>query len=225
MTNILIIIFSMTLIYLLSAGRLKTYAQALALQGVLLFAIAFNELHGLREENYVNLVFILIETIIFKGIVVPVYIYYLIKKNDLKYEREPHETNFYALFKIGVIFILSLYLGYALHNGNFQIGEAYRLGANTLKITYFTASISAVFTGILMLTRRRKIITLIIGYLVLENGLFLLSLAMGNEMPIIVNLGILFDIFTTIFLLGIFLSRVQNSFHDLEVKNLSELRD
>ncbi|MFN0048646.1 MAG: hypothetical protein ACKVOU_05955 [Cytophagales bacterium] len=225
MTNVLIIIFSMTLIYLLAAGRLKTYATALAVQGVILFAIAFNELHGLREENYVNLVFILIETIIFKGIVVPLYLNYLIKKNKLYYEREPDETNFFALFKIGLIFILSLYLGYALHNGNFQIGEAYRLSENTFKITYFTASISAVFTGILMLTRRKKIITLIVGYLVLENGLFMLSLALGNEMPIVVNLGILFDIFTTVFLLGIFLTRVKNVFEDLDISKLTELKD
>jgi hydrogenase-4 component E len=224
MVNVLILIFSMTLIYLLSAGRLKTYAQALALQGVLLFGIAFSELRDLKEMHYNNLVFILLETLIFKGIAVPMYIYYLVKKNNIYYEREPNTTNFHSLFKIALVFIFSFIIGYTLHKEGFKDNTESVTGQNG-KIIYFTASVSALFTGLLILILRKKIITLIVGYMVLENGIFLLSLAMGNEMPIVVNLGVLFDIITTTFLLGIFLNKVQNVFHDIEIKQLSELKD
>jgi hydrogenase-4 component E len=149
----------------------------------------------------------------------------LIKRNNIQYEREPHISNFYSLLKIALIFMVSFMLGYKLHHKDFDASLGYRLGAETLEIVYFTASLSSIVTGLLMVIRRHKIITLVVGYLVIENGLFLLSLAMGNEMPIVVNLGILFDIITTTFLLGIFVSRVHTKFHDDTLANLSELRD
>jgi len=216
----------MTLIYLLTAGRFQTYITALALQGILLCAIAFAELNELGGElKYTNLIFILTETLLFKGVIVPLYLNYLIQKNNVQYEREPNETNIYSLLKIALIFMGSFILGYKLHNQDFNLSLGYGLGTETLKIVYFTASISAIVTGLLMVMRRHKIITLVIGYLVLENGLFLLSLAMGNEMPIMVNLGILFDIITTTFLLGVFVSRVHTQMKDNQISKLTELRD
>lgn len=80
MMNILVLLFCITLISLLTSGRLRTYSNALALQGVLLCAISFKELQELKELNYLNLVFIMLETLLFKGIIVPFFLNYLIKK-------------------------------------------------------------------------------------------------------------------------------------------------
>lgn len=222
MMNILVLLFCITLISLLTSGRLRTYSNALALQGVLLCAISFKELQELKELNYLNLIFIMLETLLFKGIIVPFFLNYLIKKNNIHYEREPNETNFYALFKIAIIFIFSFIIGYKLHHHDFNIS----IGTNdTSKIIFFTASLSAIFTGLLIVIRRTKIITHIVGYLVIENGLFLLTLALGDEMPIVVNLAILFDIISTTLLLGVFVNRVQMTFKDTEIGKLTELRD
>lgn len=222
MTNILIILFSLTLVYLLAAGRLRTYSNALALQGFLLCAIAFKELQELKEVNYLNLVFIMLETLFFKGLITPFFLNYLIKKNNIQYEREPNETNFNALIKIALIFIFSFIIGYKLHHHDFNVSIGTE---DTSKIIYFTSSLSAIFTGLLIVIRRVKIITHIVGYLVLENGLFLLTLALGDEMPIVVNLAILFDIISTTLLLGVFVNRVQMTFKDTEISTLTELRD
>lgn len=222
MTNILIILFSLTLVYLLAAGRLRTYSNALALQGFLLCAIAFKELQELKEMNYLNLIFIMLETLFFKGLITPFFLNYLIKKNNIQYEREPNETNFNALLKIAMIFIFSFIIGYKLHHHDFNV----TIGTeDTSKIIYFTSSLSAIFTGLIIVIRRVKIITHIVGYLVLENGLFLLTLALGDEMPIVVNLAILFDIISTTLLLGVFVNRVQMTFKDTEISTLTELRD
>ncbi|TAG54068.1 MAG: hypothetical protein EAZ27_09715 [Cytophagales bacterium] len=222
MTNILIILFSLTLVYLLAAGRLRTYSNALAMQGFLLCAIAFKELQGLKELNYLNLVFIMLETLFFKGLITPLFLNYLIKKNNIQYEREPNETNFNALLKVALIFIFSFIIGYKLHHHDFNVSIGTE---DASKIIYFTSSLSAIFTGLLIVIRRVKIITHIVGYLVLENGLFLLTLALGDEMPIVVNLAILFDIISTTLLLGVFVNRVQMTFKDTEISTLTELRD
>ena len=71
MTNILLIAFILTLVHLGLSKRLNTYTAVLALQGILLFGVAFIEL---IEINVVNLLFVLMETIGFKTIAIPYFL-------------------------------------------------------------------------------------------------------------------------------------------------------
>ena len=59
----------------------------------------------------------------------------------------------------------------------------------------------------------------------MENGIFLLSLAVAKEMPVIVNLGVLLDLFIAVFILGMLVREIDHEFHDLEVSHLSDLKD
>jgi hydrogenase-4 component E len=64
-----------------------------------------------------------------------------------------------------------------------------------------------------------------LAYVVIENGVFILSLAVGNEMPLLVNLGILLDVFVSVFLLGIFVNKVGDVIKDIDISQLSNLKD
>ena len=79
MTNILLITFAISLIYMGIANRLSTYINILALQGIILFGVSFIEL---IQINTINLIFILFETIVFKTIAIPLFLNYVIKKNQ-----------------------------------------------------------------------------------------------------------------------------------------------
>src|ERR1035437_9203914 len=94
MTNILLITFLISLIYIGVAKRLYTYITILALQGIILFGVAFIEL---IEINTINLIFILFETIVFKTIVIPLFLNYVIKKNNIMRETEPFLTYFMSI--------------------------------------------------------------------------------------------------------------------------------
>ena len=59
----------------------------------------------------------------------------------------------------------------------------------------------------------------------MENGIFLLSLSVVKEMPIIVNLGVLLDLFIAIFILGLMVNSINKKFDGLEVTHLSDLKD
>jgi len=83
MTNILLITFVISLIYLGVANRLSSYISAIAFQGLILFGVSFIEL---IEINWINLVFILLETIIFKTIAIPYFLNYIIQKNKITRE-------------------------------------------------------------------------------------------------------------------------------------------
>jgi hydrogenase-4 component E len=212
MINILIIIFTMTLTYLAVAGRLDTYIRLLALQGLLLFGVAMLELRGSQHVSVVNFIFILLETLVVKAMVVPYMLTAMIRRNKLRHEIAPNVSNFFSLFVVMTFIFGSFLVAYRLHNEH-------------MKINYFTASVSALFTGIFLIISRKKIITHVMGYMVLENGIFLLSLALGSEMPMVINMGILLDLLTSVLILSIFVNRIGDVFKTVEISNLTDLKD
>ncbi|MBI3139610.1 MAG: hypothetical protein HYZ15_13620 [Sphingobacteriales bacterium] len=209
MTNVLLIIFTISLLYLGIAHRLLTYIKILTIQGVLLFGIAFIEL---IEINAVNLTFVLLETIVIKAIAIPLFLNYVMKRNRITRDAEPFLPNFVSLILITLIVITTFILSNAIND------------ARISKI-YFVVAISTLFTGLYIIVTRHKLITHVMGYLVIENGVFILSLAVGNEMPVLVNLGILLDIFASVFLLGIFVNRIGDVLKDADVDQLKSLKD
>lgn len=209
MTNVLLIIFTISLLYLGIAHRLFTYIKILSFQGVLLFGIAFIEL---IQINALNLAFVLLETIIFKAIAIPLFLNHVMKRNRITRDAEPFLPNFISLIIITTIIIATFILSNAIADSRIS------------KI-YFVVAISTLFTGLYIIVTRNKIITHVMGYLIIENGVFILSLAVGNEMPMLVNLGILLDIFASIFLLGIFVNKIGDVLKDVDVDQLKNLKD
>jgi len=209
MTNVLLIIFTMTLLNLGMAHRLLTYIKILAFQGVLLFGIAFIEL---IKIDALNLAFVLLETIIFKAIAIPLFLNYVIRRNRITRDAEPFLPNFISLIIITLIIIVTFILSNAIADSHIS------------KI-YFVVALSTLFSGLYIIVTRNKIITHVMGYLVIENGVFILSLAVGNEMPMLVNLGILLDIFASVFLLGIFVNKIGDVLKDVDVDQLKNLKD
>ena len=209
MTNTLLIILIISLIYVVGANRLYTYVAIIAFQGVVLFAVTFIEL---IEISAGNLVFILLETIVFKSIAIPLFLNYVIRRNNLTREAEPYVSNFLSIVVITAIVIGSFLLSNTLHDDH-------------LKSMFFVVALAALFTGLYIIVSRRKIITHVMGFLIIENGVFVLSLAVGSEMPMIVNTGIMLDIFVSVLLLGIFVNRIGDVLKEHDAEQLRQLKD
>jgi len=209
MTNILLITFAISLIYLGLANRLGSYINALVFQGIVLFGVAFIEL---IEINLINLVFVLLETIVFKAIIIPYFLNYIIHKNKITRDIEPYLPDF-----VSIVLITGIILGSFLLSNSIQDSHVRKI--------FFVVAISALFTGLYIIVSRRKIITHVMGFLVIENGVFILSIALGNEMPMLVNIGILLDIFASVFLLGIFANKIGDVMKEQDVEQLSNLKD
>ena len=209
MINVLLITFTISLLYMAIANRLLTYIKIIAFQGIILFGVAFIEL---SEINIVNLIFILLETIVFKTIAVPVFLRYVLEKNKISREAEPYLPNFISLIVVTLIIVITFLLSNTIADVH-------------LKKIYFVVALSALFSGLYVIATRKKIVTHVMGYLVIENGVFILSMAVGNEMPMLVNLGILLDIFVSVFLLGLFVNKVGDVLKDVDVDQLQNLKD
>ncbi len=209
MTDILLIALAMTLLYMSIANRLLTYLRILVLQGFILFGATYL---SLTHINTVNLLLIMIETIVFKALAVPWFINYLIRRNGITREAEPYLPNFVSLIIVTLIIVATIILSNSIKDTN-------------LDKTYFVVALSTLFTGLYLIVSRKKIITHVIGYIVIENGVFILSLAVGNEMPMLVNLGIMLDIFASVLILGVFFNKIGDVLKDPDVNLLRNLKD
>jgi hydrogenase-4 component E len=186
-----------------------TYIKVLALQGVILFFVVFLQL---SEINTLNLVLIMLETIVFKSLAVPLFLSHLLKRNNITREAEPFLPNFVSLVITTFIVVITILISNTIKDDN-------------LDKIFFVVALSTLFFGLYLIATRRKIITHVMGYMVIENGVFVLSLAVGNEMPMLVNLGIMLDIFASVLILGIFLNKIGDVFKNVSVDQLSNLKD
>lgn len=209
MSDILLIIFAISLLFMSIANRIFTYINILIFQGFILFGVTFLTL---SEINTVNLALILLETIVFKAIAVPLFLKNIIKRNSITREAEPFLPNFFSLIIVTLIILITIMLSSQIKDTN-------------LDKTIFVVSLSNLFVGLFLIVSRKKIITHVIAYLVIENGVFILSLAVGNEMPMLVNLGIMLDIFASVLILGIFLNKIGDVLNDPDVSQLRNLKD
>ena len=199
----------MSLLYVSIANRLLTYLRILVFQGFILFGVTYLTL---TDVNHVNLILILLETIVFKAIAVPWFINYVIRRNEITREAEPYLPNFVSLIIVSLIFVATIILSHSIQDKN-------------LDKTYFVVALSTLFTGLYLIISRKKIITHVIGYLFIENGVFILSLAVGNEMPMLVNLGIMLDIFASVLILGVFFNKIGDVLKNPDVNLLRNLKD
>ena len=86
-------------------------------------------------------------------------------------------------------------------------------------------ALATVVIGLLVLTTRRKAISQVVGYLVLENGIYVFGLSQVTRAPFLVEAGVLLDVFVGVFIMGIVVFHINREFDSLDSARLSELRE
>jgi hydrogenase-4 component E len=72
---------------------------------------------------------------------------------------------------------------------------------------------------------RNRVFAHLVGFVVIENGVFLFSMAIGVELPMLINIAIMLDILISILILGMFLQRLDNDIHSDETDALTSIKD
>ena len=211
MNDIIIILLGTSILYVFSVSRLEAYVKTLALQGMLLFLLVIMDI---KEINWLNIIFLIFETLILKGVIIPYFLLSVIRKNEISREIDPYISQFYSILIGSIIFIFGFLAAF----------WASRLDAG-IKPLYFGISIVMIIASLFLIINRKRIITHILCYMILENGIFLLSLSVANEMPLLVNLGVLLDLFVGIFLFAIFFNKIQEMYDGNKIDVLTELKD
>ena len=208
MLNLLIILFAITLFYFSVSERFRTYSMLIAVQGVLLFGMSFLEL---AEVHLVNFIFIAAETLLFKAIIVPVLLYRIINRTGVYKVHSKAFPAFYILIFTMTGLLVSIVLSKLLYTPR-------------IDSVYMTIALFTLFTGIILIITHKRIFSHMIGFLVIENAVFMFSMAVGAEMTMLINIGILLDIFVSVLIIGVMINRIGVQYNDLEAENLTRLK-
>ncbi|MBR2976091.1 MAG: hypothetical protein IKC57_04550 [Alistipes sp.] len=204
----LIILYVLTLIYLSIAERFRNHTTILALQGLLLFGIAIARLH---EFHPVEMSFIIVETLVFKAMVIPAILMHVIRKTKIN---RIHASS--SQFGSLVMSIAALVASCTI---------TYYMADNRTDMIFFGVALYALLSGLILIVMRKRIFAHLVGFLVIENGVFLFSMAIGVELPILINLAIMLDILISILILGMFLRRMDDDIHTDETDALTTIKD
>ncbi len=205
----LLIVVLLLNFFTLGASRMRSIINGSAAQGVVLGAVALLA-HG---EFGLQAVLIAVVTVILKGIGIPWMLVRAMRDVGIRREVEP---------LIGLI--PSLLVG-ALGTGlAILFAHALPLAKQPIGSLLVPTSLSTVFTGFILLTSRRKAISQVVGYLILENGVFIMGLTLVSAMPFLVEMGVLLDLLVGIFVMGIIVNHIQREFSSLDTTRLSQLK-
>jgi hydrogenase-4 component E len=189
--------------FVLGSSRVRAVIQAAAMQGVLLSVMPLL----VHDRFSAHLVLIAAGTLLVKGFVIPLLLMRAIR--DVTIRRE----------------VASLLLG-AVGTGLavvFSRGMPLIPGHADSQVV--PASFATVFTGFLVLTTRQKAVIQVVGYMILENGIFVFGLLLVEALPLLVELGVLLDLLVGVFVMGIILHRIQRTFSTISTARLAELRE
>ena len=194
----------------LGVSRIRGVINAVALQGMLLgiFPLFVHPEIGLRG------ILLIVVTVGLKGFVIPAFLVHAMREANIQHEVKPI-VNYMSSLLLGAIGTgLAMVFSYTLP-----------LAEEHAKLLLVPASLSTVWTGFLMLTTRRKAIMQVLGYLLLENGIFLFGPLLLEAMPFLVEVGVLLDLFTGVFVMGIIVHHISREFASISTEHLAELKE
>lgn len=209
LNSLLVAVLALNL-FALGTSRLRTLIHIVAAQGAMLGTMM------LLVDAHTSAIAILVSlvAILLKGFVIPIMLIRALRDTNIKREIEPF---------IG--FLPSMLLG-ALATGGAILfaGHMPLINAPGLSLAV-PASLATVLVGFILLTTRFKAISQVIGYLVLDNGVFIFGLLLIEAMPLVVEMGVLLDLFVGIFVICIIVNHINRAFSSLDTRRLVELRD
>ncbi len=202
-------------IMMVAQRGLVTNIRAFGVQSFLLACIGFTIAHFNHAPHiYVAAAM----TLIFKAIGLPLILERLANKIEARLEIDPFVNVPFSVITAGLLTLLAYMVAESFHRNDDYTGPA-TLGHNTLAV-----AIAVFLIGFFMMVNRRKALTQVLALLCLENGILLAAISLTYGMPLIVEVGIFFDVLVAALLLAILIFKIRETFDTMDVSRLSRLR-
>lgn len=209
LSDLLLLLVVLTDFWVLGTTRLSSTIRAAAIQGALLAALPI----ALHPAFSVHLIGLGLGTLIIKAIVLPGFLQRAIREASVRREVEP---------VIG--FTASVCLGAIAVALSFAVAQRLPLPEEQTALLVPVA-LATVIVGLIVLTTRSKALTQVVGYLILENGIYVFGLSQAERVPFLVDVGVLLDVFVGVFIMGIVVFHINREFDSLSSARLTELKD
>lgn len=206
----ILIFLVLTNLILLGSSRLRNAIRLMAAQGVALGLLPLL-LHGALSWPGVLLG---LGSVGIKGLLFPFMLNRALRETRARREIEPF---------VGPV--LSLLIGVGVLTLAFGFGGRLPLPWAAPSALLVPGGLFTMWTGLFLIMARRKALTQVLGYIVMENGIFVLGMVVVEAMPLLVELGVLLDIFVAVFVMGIIVFHIQREFDHIDVSQLDALRE
>ncbi|HHT9120265.1 MAG TPA: hydrogenase [Candidatus Hypogeohydataceae bacterium YC41] len=192
-------------------SRLVTLVYVYAFQSLLLAITALIATFSLNSHHLIWMVFLIVAL---KVVAIPLVLLEITATLTIKKEVEPYvEPRVSVLVASGLVILAYYTERYILQ---LHKGEVFTHCLAT--------SIALILIGFFLMISRKKAITQMVGLLTMENGVFLSAMTLTSGMPMIVELGISFDVLVGILIMGVFVFRIRETFASLDTSKLNSLR-
>jgi hydrogenase-4 component E len=160
-----------------------------------------------------RLVFLGVFSMGMKGFVFPFLLLRGIREAGVRREVEPF-----------VGYATSIVAGLVMLAASLWIADRFPVPGPEISSFVFPVALSTVFTGLFLVISRRKALNQVIGYLVFENGIYMFGIAAVGEIPLLVEFGVLLDVFVAVFVMGIAINHINREFDHIDADQLSSLK-
>ena len=196
-------------VWMCGVTHVKTQLWGLMLQTALLAGICV--LLGIQETSFHLLIMALVVFLV-KALGIPIFLQMSSRKMGIERDKG---VNINPTLNLMVGCGL-LYLGYFLAL-DFAVPEMMNQGSAGM-------ALSLIFIGMLLMITRRLAISQVVGFLTMENGIFLYSVTQTRHMPFLLDMGIVFEVLIAVLIAGVFIFRINRSFEHIDVTNMRGLR-
>lgn len=206
---ILMVVLVMNL-FALGTSRILSVIRTVAAQGAILGLLPLM-IHGHFTMAIILATFV---AVVLKGIIIPKMMAKALRDANIKREVEPLIGLMPSIVIGALATVCALLLAGQLplapgHEGSLLVSTA----------------IATSLTGFIMLTTRFKALSQVVGYLMLENGIYIFGLLLLEAMPFVVEMGVLLDLFVGIFVISIIVNKINRSFSSMDTRRLISLKE
>ncbi len=210
LTDAAMVLLALTNLSLIGMARLATCIRVVALQG---FVLSVLPLLAHADDLTARTVVLAVGTLLVKSVVFPWLLMRALHQVDARHEQEPF-VGFGASLLVGVVVLgIAIWLGARLPFA----GEA-------VAPLVFPMALFTMFVGLFVLVSRRKALTQVLGYLVLENGIYTFGIMLVGEIPVLVELGALLDVLVAVLVMGVAIHHISREFDHIDIDELDHLR-
>jgi hydrogenase-4 component E len=212
LTDLVFILVVVIDVFLLASSRLGASIRTVAIQGALLGTLPLllaGDAHHLGHA-----LLLAGGAAAIKGVLIPWLMFRAIREASIRREMEPI-----------VGFVPSMVLGGVGVVLAFAFASRLPLPNGAAHAFLVPTALSTVWAGLLLVVTRKKAVSQVLGFLVLENGIFVFGLLLSDFMPVMVEAGVLLDLFAAVFVMGIVMFHINREFSSLDTEKLSALRD
>ena len=199
---------------MLATSRLSGCIRIFALQSLILALAPIALQSHATAPPGLHAVVIAVGAIGLKVVLIPWILTRVIRSGEIHREIEPF-LGFTASVLFGALIIAA----------SFGLSHRLTLPVPPATDLILPTGLATVFVGLLMMVSRLQAITQVIGFLVIENGVFTFGLLLLEKMPVLVELGILLDLFVAVFIMGIVVYHIRREFDHMETHHLDALRE